>query len=105
MLLGAQELFEVLPNGTAIAQVMLGGQQRFKDCAPDRIPADFVEMKRAQLAQLSFHGTGVHRDALQSPMLHSVGTDSSTGRQLDQGSFVELVEETARRHVRQLSVG
>ena len=43
ILLGAQQILEVLPHRAAVAQIMLRGQQRFEDRAPDRIPADFVE--------------------------------------------------------------
>jgi hypothetical protein len=105
ILLGAQQILEVLPHRAAVAKIMLGGQQRFEDRAPARIPAHLVKMKRSQLAELSGHRTGVHPHAFQPPVLHPVGTGPPAGRQLEQGSLVELVEETARRHVRQLPVG
>src|ERR1035437_7955838 len=74
ILLGAEQILEVLPHWAAVAKIMLGGQQRFEDRAPARIPAHLVKLKRSQLAELSGHRTGVHRDTLQSPMLHPVGT-------------------------------
>jgi hypothetical protein len=47
ILVGRQEVLQVLTHRAPVAQIMLGGQQRFEDRAPNRIPADFVKVKRA----------------------------------------------------------